>query len=263
MPEEKSILTKLTEAINSTAGLITALVGLVTLLLTLFGIPDFTSWEPTPTCNDKKMNGSETDVDCGGTCPDCVDPPNCHDNRKNGREEEIDCGGNCPPCPVPPTTSGFTNLKHVTVEDGWLIKSISSKGWNAGATSKKHLPAGVAGGVRYRIDPDVGHFLFGLTPFAGDAGYEQIKFALGVSERNDKSVQVNVFEEGKNRADRQPYEGEEISIMRSATGAITYAVDGKAWRGFPSSNFTGSLLLDVSISYGNIHGLEFIGGWRN
>ncbi|MBI5536645.1 MAG: hypothetical protein HY898_28255 [Deltaproteobacteria bacterium] len=77
------------------------------------------------TCNDTVLNGDETDVDCGGTCPKCADTKickinndcvslncgtgltcvaaTCSDNIKNQGETDIDCGGDqgttdCPRC---------------------------------------------------------------------------------------------------------------------------------------------------------------------
>ncbi len=68
-----------------------------------------------PTCSDGAVNGSETDVDCGGSCPgDCLNGkvcggagdcqsqvcigsicqvPSCSDVKKNGGEADVDCGG--------------------------------------------------------------------------------------------------------------------------------------------------------------------------
>jgi hypothetical protein len=71
--------------------------------------------------NDGIKNGSESDINCGGTCPercpdgkicnlngDCVSQVcvngicaaiSCLDNAKNGTETDIDCGGaSCPKC---------------------------------------------------------------------------------------------------------------------------------------------------------------------
>jgi hypothetical protein len=74
---------------------------------------------PTPTpasCADATKNGTETDVDCGGSCGKCTTAqgcasagdctsnvctgtkcaaPNCVDATKNGTETDIDCGGSC------------------------------------------------------------------------------------------------------------------------------------------------------------------------
>jgi hypothetical protein len=73
----------------------------------------------SPVCNDHTKNGTETDVDCGGSCPDCADgqgcgvngdcqsnvcaggvcqAPTCSDATKNGDETDVDCGGSCGPC---------------------------------------------------------------------------------------------------------------------------------------------------------------------
>ena len=70
-------------------------------------------------CNDGTQNGSETDVDCGGSCPDCatgkdckenadcksqvctnlICQPSCIDTVKNAAETDVDCGGpTCGPC---------------------------------------------------------------------------------------------------------------------------------------------------------------------
>jgi hypothetical protein len=72
---------------------------------------------PAPTCTDLTKNGSETDVDCGGSCSACGDgklclangdcasrvcgadgkcaAATCFDKVKNGTESAIDCGGSC------------------------------------------------------------------------------------------------------------------------------------------------------------------------
>jgi hypothetical protein len=73
-----------------------------------------------PACDDQTQNGDETDVDCGGTCPDdcddgegcqmdddcisgaCDEGKNtcssraCDDGVQNGDETDVDCGGSCP-----------------------------------------------------------------------------------------------------------------------------------------------------------------------
>ncbi len=71
-------------------------------------------------CVDGVRNGSETDVDCGGVCPACLNGercisgsdclanvctagicgggggPTCNDGIRNGNETGVDCGGSCP-----------------------------------------------------------------------------------------------------------------------------------------------------------------------
>ena len=73
-----------------------------------------------PTCADEVRNGSESAVDCGGSCQQCPDgqgcngaadcasgvcagnaecvPASCADESLNGDETDIDCGGACEPC---------------------------------------------------------------------------------------------------------------------------------------------------------------------
>ncbi len=74
---------------------------------------------PPEGCLDKLLNGDETDVDCGGSCPACADdlaclqdtdcasgscngevcvPATCDDEKPDGAETDVDCGG--PDCPV-------------------------------------------------------------------------------------------------------------------------------------------------------------------
>jgi len=78
---------------------------------------DATKTCKAPSCTDLMKNGSETDVDCGGSCPlpcgngkqcavggDCssgvcslgvCQPPTCSDGVSNGSETGVDCGGTC------------------------------------------------------------------------------------------------------------------------------------------------------------------------
>jgi plastocyanin len=72
------------------------------------------------TCGNGVIDGDESDIDCGGSCPSCqggmacngpgdctsgvcIDMickyPNCFDGVHNGDETDVDCGGPCSPCP--------------------------------------------------------------------------------------------------------------------------------------------------------------------
>jgi hypothetical protein len=71
-----------------------------------------------PSCTDNAQNGTESDVDCGGSCGRCPDLSDCNqdadcvnnncdasgtciscgDTVKNGTETGIDCGGADPAC---------------------------------------------------------------------------------------------------------------------------------------------------------------------
>ena len=60
---------------------------------------------PLPTCFDGIQNGSETGVDCGGTCYTlCSDDVNCNNGVMDGNETGIDCDDDpntaCPTCPT-------------------------------------------------------------------------------------------------------------------------------------------------------------------
>jgi hypothetical protein len=95
-------------------------VGIASLNKSSDGITVDTSLEPV-TCTDKKQNGGETAVDCGGSCPGCPTgyncstdndcsskycnsnnkcaTPTCSDKILNGDETDTDCGGDdCEPC---------------------------------------------------------------------------------------------------------------------------------------------------------------------
>lgn len=72
--------------------------------------------DAAPACDDGIKNGTESDVDCGGSCTPCADTkacgagpdcmngictagscaaPSCNDGVKNGTELDIDCAGPC------------------------------------------------------------------------------------------------------------------------------------------------------------------------
>ncbi len=85
-------------------------------LCPFFAFVSCTTASDEPSCHDAVKNITETDVDCGGSCDDCVDGkvctlaadcvsgvctdsicqiPNCSDGVKNGTEISADCGGVC------------------------------------------------------------------------------------------------------------------------------------------------------------------------
>jgi hypothetical protein len=76
---------------------------------------------PADPCHDRVVDGDESDVDCGGSCPlpcaaalacrapaDCQSgtcaaagacaAPSCRDGRRDGFESDVDCGGSCGGC---------------------------------------------------------------------------------------------------------------------------------------------------------------------
>jgi len=78
-----------------------------------------------PTCTDGIQNGSETDVDCGGSdCEPCPVDPTCDDGIQNGNETGIDCGGSdCAACPSGGCTDVVVtiNLDNYPEETSWNI----------------------------------------------------------------------------------------------------------------------------------------------
>jgi hypothetical protein len=84
---------------------------------------------PGPTCSDRIQNGRETDVDCGGPCPRCVDTRRC---ASGGDCESGFCTGTCQRCTTSPnncnadavgpcfcraTPSGNLCLRSPSIED--------------------------------------------------------------------------------------------------------------------------------------------------
>lgn len=65
-----------------------------------------------PTCSDGIQNGTETGVDCGGTCAACPVDSTCDDGIQNGDEEGVDCGGSCPNACT--TSVNLTTLSPIT-----------------------------------------------------------------------------------------------------------------------------------------------------
>lgn len=74
---------------------------------------------PLDPCHDRVLDGDETDLDCGGSCPRCpamaacqvagdcqtgacdagrCRAPSCSDGMRDGFESDVDCGGNCAGC---------------------------------------------------------------------------------------------------------------------------------------------------------------------
>jgi hypothetical protein len=63
-----------------------------------------------PTCSDGLKNQNESDVDCGGVCPDCVDGRSCNGNGdcRSGYCQAGVCR-NRPTCSGAPSTAGAQN----------------------------------------------------------------------------------------------------------------------------------------------------------
>lgn len=78
-----------------------------------------------PTCDDGVQNGTETGVDCGGSCPTAC--PTCFDGIQNGNETGVDCGGSCAsacPCFGTQVTVSIT-FDNYPEETSWSLRDAS------------------------------------------------------------------------------------------------------------------------------------------
>ncbi len=102
-----------------------------------------------PGCTDLTMNGTETDVDCGGDCPSCDDGqmctitddcssqvctggtctiPTCDDNVINGDETDLDCGGSCLACVTGQACTGSSDCVSLVCGGGICQEPSCSDG---------------------------------------------------------------------------------------------------------------------------------------
>ncbi len=56
-----------------------------------------TSQQVQTSCINGILDGDETGIDCGGSCPSCQ-AATCDDGVQNQNETGVDCGGSCPQC---------------------------------------------------------------------------------------------------------------------------------------------------------------------
>jgi len=66
----------------------------------------------TPTCFDGRKNGSETGVDCGGSCQRCSNGQGC--TTRNDCASAFCSGGTCQPCVVAGSECGFNGARACT-----------------------------------------------------------------------------------------------------------------------------------------------------
>lgn len=110
-----------------------------------------------PACDDTDQNGSETDVDCGGSCPTCdegqgclVDSDcssylctnsvcaasSCSDGVANGGETDVDCGGPaCSGCGINFNCIENSDCESTTCQDGACVLSFCNDGQLNGTES--------------------------------------------------------------------------------------------------------------------------------
>ncbi|RLB55443.1 MAG: hypothetical protein DRJ42_06295 [Deltaproteobacteria bacterium] len=103
-----------------------------------------------PSCTDGLLNRDESDVDCGGSCPQCRDgqacrtpseciggqcldnacvDPSCEDGAQNGTESDLDCGGDCSLCVAGDgCNSGRDCVSRFCGDDGLCLASACDDG---------------------------------------------------------------------------------------------------------------------------------------
>jgi len=104
---------------------------------------------PETLCTDHIKNGSESDVDCGGSCggcatgkkcsagSDCIDSScqaklcvaaTCSDGIKNGGEADIDCGGSCSLCQAGKNCKGGSDCSSGVCQSSLCVAPSCSDG---------------------------------------------------------------------------------------------------------------------------------------
>jgi endoglucanase len=84
---------------------------------------------PASSCTDGVRNGTETGVDCGGSCAACAPVASCTDGVRNGTETGVDCGGSCAACaPVASCTDGVRNGAETGVDCGGSCAACTTGG---------------------------------------------------------------------------------------------------------------------------------------
>ncbi|MDT0538337.1 hypothetical protein [Croceitalea sp. P059] len=92
------------------------------------------------TCSDGIQNGTETGVDCGGTCEPCIAEATCDDGIQNGDEEGVDCGGSsCNACTESVELTG-SQTEDLTLDAANTYTLTNSFSIETGATLT--IPAG-------------------------------------------------------------------------------------------------------------------------
>lgn len=104
------------------------------------------------TCSDGIQNGSETGIDCGGTCDDCF---TCTDGIQNGNETGIDCGGDCPDaCNTEPSPNAAYYMKF-KLDGIWKLYEIGNPGYQSNLVTCGYFVAGNVLGETDRCELNV------------------------------------------------------------------------------------------------------------
>ncbi len=180
-----------------------------------FGSQEITNFcvggSTAPTCNDGIQNGTETGVDCGGSCPACPVTPTCNDGIQNGTETGVDCGGTCPACP---TGGGCDDIDYQTFESGWGI-------WNDGGSDVRRSSSD----ANYAI----GTYCVRLRDNSGSAS-SMTTDNLALGSYNEVTIEFSYYA-------RSMENGEDFAVDASTNGGSSWFSNIKNWtRGVDFNN---------------------------
>lgn len=143
--------------------------------------------ETVATCTDGIQNGTETDIDCGGSCAAC---PTCTDGIQNGNETGVDCGGSCTPCPT--CSDGIQNGTETGVDCGGSCPPCAFSEFMTceinGSAFAANLVAGsqTATELKFQSDQSQERQLFFTLPSGTTAGTYQLANNPGFEVRYAK-----------------------------------------------------------------------------
>ncbi|MEM7101565.1 MAG: GEVED domain-containing protein [Bacteroidota bacterium] len=143
------------------------------------------------TCANGMMDGDETGVDCGGSCPPC---PTCDDGMMNGDETGVDCGGpDCLACPPEYCDSAGDDTSFEWIETVQFGSINNNSGDNGGYADFTAQGTVVSPGQSYAIT---------LTPGFDDQTYDEywrVWIDFNIDEDFDDANEL-VFEDNGNAA---------------------------------------------------------------
>ncbi|MDC6388216.1 hypothetical protein PP182_05960 [Maribacter sp. PR1] len=232
---------------------------------------------PGPTCSDGIQNGTETGIDCGGTCANaCEEEPTCSDGIQNGDETGVDCGGSCDACTesinlaaISPITEDltlevqntYTLDGQVSIENGATLTIPAGTTITAGAASGDETSTYIIVQKGAKIDiqgtSSEPVIMTSDSQSPGDWGGLVIAGDATTTKGTDATAEVgNIIYGGTNDADDSGsieyliinYAGAQINPESQYNGLTLYAV-GSA-----------TTISNVAILNGTDDGVEFFGG---
>lgn len=173
--------------------------------------PDIMPQEPADPCSDGVLGGTETDIDCGGSCAPCTDGKKCRinndcvgkncvngmcigasctDGARNQGEEGVDCGGPCDACET--CTDGILNQDEEKTDCGGVCPPCPVEDFQIAPDDLESLKQKLTQGTKAT-------FLTNAHPAGVEVGGEHV-FALGITNTllEEKTFRVSItFKDAK------------------------------------------------------------------